>query len=77
MIILKYTTIRKRYLDGVYKRDNFFFEVDPFEIDSLDTYTRESLSFPGEFYSANILPNFRQELRVQDDNALGFIIQSA
>ena len=67
---------KEEIFSGVYKRDNFFFEVDPFEIDSLDTYTRESLSFPGEFYSANILPNFRQELRVQDDNALGFIIQT-
>ena len=59
---------------GVYNRENFFFEVDPFEIDSLDTYTRESLSFPGDFYSADILPVFRQELRVQKDNALGFVI---
>ena len=67
---------KEEIFSGVYKRDNFFFEVDPFEIDSLDTYTRESLSFPGEFYSANILPNFRQELRVQDDNALGFVIQT-
>ena len=66
---------KEEIFSGVYKRDNFFFEVDPFEIDSLDTYTRESLSFPGEFYSANILPNFRQELRVQDDNSLGFVIQ--
>ena len=61
---------------GVYKRDNFFFEVDPFEIDSLDTYTRESLSFPGDFYSADIFPSFREELRVQIDNALGFVIKS-
>ena len=66
---------KEEIFDGVYKRDNFFFEVDPFEIDSLDTYTRESLTFPGEFYSADILPNFRQELRVQDDNVLGFDIK--
>ena len=26
---------------GVYNRENFYFEVDPFQIDSLDTYTRE------------------------------------
>lgn len=67
---------REEIFSGVYKRDNFYFEVDPFEIDSLDTYTRESLSFPGEFYSADILPNFRQELRVQADNALGFVIKA-
>jgi hypothetical protein len=67
---------RQEILSGVYDRERFYFDVDPFEIDSLDTYTRESLSFPGEFFSADILPNFRQELRVQDDNALGFVINT-
>ena len=67
---------KKEIFDGVYNRESFFFNVDPFEIDSLDIYTRESLSFPGEFYSSDILPNFRQELRVQADNSLGFIINT-
>ena len=52
----------------------FYFDIDPFEIDSLDSYNRSSLSFPGEFNSGNIIPNFRQELRVQQDNSLGFEI---
>ena len=32
------------------------------------------MSFPGEQNSANIFPNFRQELKVQKDKALGFEI---
>lgn len=59
---------------GVYSRDRFYFDIDPFEIDSLDSYNRTSLSFPGELNSADIFPNFRQELRVQADNCLGFEI---
>ncbi|MEC8274030.1 MAG: hypothetical protein VXZ76_04255, partial [Bacteroidota bacterium] len=59
---------------GVYDRERFYFDLDPFEIDSLDSYNRSSLSFPGELNSANIFPSFREELRVQEDNALGFKI---
>lgn len=59
---------------GVYARDRFYFDIDPFEIDSLDSYDRSSLSFPGEMYTADIFPSFRQELEVQKDNALGFDI---
>ena len=61
-------------LGGVYDRNKFFFDIDPFEIDSLDTYDRTSLSFPGVFNSGDILPIFEQELRVQEDNILGFSI---
>ena len=61
-------------LGGVYDRTKFYFDVDPFEIDSLDIYDRKSLSFPGVFNSGNIFPIFDQELRVQPDNVLGFSI---
>ena len=61
-------------LGGVYDRNKFFFDIDPFEIDSLDTYDRTSLSFPGVFNSGDIFPTFEQELRVQEDNILGFSI---
>ena len=59
---------------GVYKRDRFYFEIDPFEIDSLDSYNRTSLGFPGQLHSADIFPVFREELKVQEDNVLGFNI---
>ena len=65
---------QEEIFSGVYDRERFYFDIDPFEIDSLDSYNRSSLSFPGELNSANIFPNFREELRVQKDNALGFVI---
>ena len=59
--------------NGVYKRDNFFFELDPFTIDSLDNFTTEGLRFDGLFRSANIFPPFRNQIYVQPDYSMGFI----
>ena len=65
---------QEEIFSGVYNRERFYFDLDPFEIDSLDSYNRSSLSFPGELNSANIFPSLREDLRVQEDNALGFKI---
>lgn len=58
---------------GVYDRERFFFAVDPYEVDSLNSFTTEGLKFDGEFVSANIFPTFREKLAVQRDYSLGFI----
>lgn len=57
---------------GSYKRDRFFFKVDPFTIDSLDNFTKEGLVFDGEFMAGGIVPDFRYQLTLQDDYSLGF-----
>lgn len=57
---------------GVYSRDKFFFHVDPFTIDSLDNFKTEALALQGNFVSANIFPDFREDLKVQEDYSLGF-----
>lgn len=59
--------------DGVYDRERFYFQTDPFIIDSLDNFTREGLRFAGTFVSADIFPDFKEELTVQTDFSLGFI----
>lgn len=59
--------------NGVYKRENFYFELDPFTIDSLDNFTTEGLRFDGLFTSSGIFPPFRNEIYVQPDYSLGFI----
>ena len=59
--------------NGVYNRDRFSFHLDPFEIDSLDSYTSNGLWFAGSFQSADIFPIFKDTLRLQDDYSLGFI----
>lgn len=58
--------------DGPYKKENFYFELYPFEMDSLDNFNPENLKFEGNFYSANIFPPFEETLMLKEDNSLGF-----
>lgn len=60
---------------GTYKRDNFFFKLDPFEIDSLDNFNKDLLLYSGKLYSAGILPVLEDTLSIQPDRTLG--LQSA
>ncbi len=57
---------------GVYNSNDFYFAVDPFTMDSLDNFNAYSMVYKGEFVSAGILPTFREELSLQEDNSLGF-----
>jgi len=57
---------------GVYKRDNFYFQLEPFSIDSLDNFTTKGLRFDGRFYSANIFPPFDDAVYMRPDYSLGF-----
>lgn len=63
---------KKSVFNGVYNRDDFYFTLDPFEIDSLDKFTNEGISFEGELTSAGILPDIRESLTLQEDYSLGF-----
>ena len=58
--------------NGVYQRDKFYVDIDPFEIDSLDNTTTEGLVFKGTFKSSEIFEKRRQDIRVQDDYSFGF-----
>ena len=60
---------------GAYKRDHFYFTVDPFEMDSISNLDRKNTVFAGLFQSG-IFPDFRQKLVVRDDFSLGFQQQS-
>lgn len=64
---------RGRVQNGAYHRENFFFELDPFVFDSLDNFGNEQIQFEGTFQSADIFPEFREKLTLQEDNSLGFI----
>ena len=75
------TTTKKSYVfydkssihGGVYNRDNFYFQVEPFVMDSLDNYPNSSIGFDGTFVSAGIFPEFEETLTLQEDYSLGFI----
>lgn len=63
---------RKETFNSVYDRQRFYVEIDPFEIDSLDNTSTQGLKFDGTFVSANIFPEMRQVVTVQEDYSLGF-----
>lgn len=57
---------------AAYNRDDFFFEIDPFEIDSLNDFQFSKQTFSGAFNSGGIFPEIRQDLQLREDNSLGF-----
>ncbi len=59
---------------GVYTRDSFYFRLDPFSFNGLDSYTKEQLRFKGELFPATIFPPFKETILVRDeDKSFGFI----
>jgi hypothetical protein len=58
---------------GTYTKDRFYFSIDPFVLDSLETFNEAALYFEGELYSSEIFPKMRQRLAVMPDYTLGLI----
>ncbi len=58
--------------DGVYDREKFYFAIDPYEVDSLNSFSTSGLTFEGNFTSADIFQPMRDRLTVQPDYSLGF-----
>ena len=59
--------------EGVYTKDKLYFSIDPFVLDSLETFNERALSFEGEFESSEIFPRFRHKLSVMEDQTLGLV----
>lgn len=57
---------------GVYNRQNFFFEMDPFVFDSLNCFSPLQIKFPGKLVSAGIFPDIKETVTLQPDLSLGF-----
>ena len=62
---------KNEILNKVYPRDKFYFQIDPFEFDSLDKVSNDQIRFDGTFVSAGIFPDFEETLTLQEDNSLG------
>ncbi len=58
--------------NGVYTKDDFYFEVFPFIFDSLDNYSKAGLDLNGILHSADIFPDIEFHIYVQPDKSLGF-----
>ncbi len=63
---------KKRTLEGCYSRDSFFFELDPFFLEDMDQQIQNDLDFVGTMKSADIFPDFKEKLLLQEDKSLGF-----
>lgn len=61
---------------GTYIRDRFFYKIDPFEIDSLASFSTEGFMLHGTLHSAGIFPHLTPPLRVRPDYSLGFVYQT-
>ncbi|NQX97927.1 MAG: hypothetical protein HRT73_08620, partial [Flavobacteriales bacterium] len=64
---------KKQTLGGVYNKNDFYFHVEPFTIDSLDNFDNDQLKFKGTMLSAGIFPDFDEVLTLQPDHSLGFV----
>lgn len=58
--------------NSVYKRDNFYFKMDPFTIDSLDNFSAGGLRFKGNFESGGIFPTIAETAIIRPDFSFGF-----
>ncbi|NNC86059.1 MAG: hypothetical protein HKN75_08250 [Bacteroidia bacterium] len=59
--------------DGVYDRNDFYFHLLPFTIDSLDNFSPGGMRFDGTFVSSGIFPEMKEQLTIQDDYSFGFV----
>jgi len=57
---------------GAYDREDFFYRVNPFKLDSLDNFNARSIILEGTLTSGGIFPDIEEPLRVQTDYSLGF-----
>jgi hypothetical protein len=66
----------KQTREGTYKREDFYYEIKPFVIDSLMYIDKNTLMFEGKLHSSGIFPDLNEPLRLQDDLSLGFKVES-
>lgn len=57
---------------GVYDSTRFYFTVDPFEMNSLGTFSEKDMRLSGELVSAGIFPKIRQDVKIMQDYSFGF-----
>lgn len=61
---------------GVYDSTRFYYTLDTFRLDNLNTFIDTSLKFTGELTSAGIFPVIRKEIKLMPDYSFGFSTQA-
>jgi len=57
---------------GSYNRKNFFFELEPFRLDSLNNFSGDIINWKGKLSSGGIFPDIKDSVKIQRDGSLGF-----
>ncbi len=57
---------------GAYKKEDFYFKIDPITLDSLDDFDATAFRMPGTLVSGGIFPDISDSLKVMEDYSLGF-----
>jgi hypothetical protein len=69
---VSYANWEKRSVqEGVYKKDKFYFSLDPFTLKSIGSFPTDSLKFKGALVSSGIFPDIREPLTVRPDYSFG------
>lgn len=63
---------KKCVYPDIYKRENFFYRIEPFQLDSMNALTTDQIEFSGYLSSAGIFPTINEPIKVQEDYSLGF-----
>lgn len=61
---------------GAYTPDSFYFQVDPFRMEKLNTVEVDSIKFKGTLISGGIFPDIKESLVIRPDFSLGFVTQT-
>lgn len=59
----------------LYPRDEFYYQLNPFEISDMTNLQADDLNLGGEYYCGDIFPVLKQNLSVNQDNSLGFVFE--
>ncbi|BAV94884.1 hypothetical protein [Ichthyobacterium seriolicida] len=57
---------------GIYNREHFYVEIDPFTLDSLTIRSSSDINLSGTFYSKDVFPHFRKKIKPLKDLVIGF-----
>lgn len=63
---------QKDVFNGVYDSTRFYYTLDEFELDSLNTFKESALRFGGELVSAGIFPVLDDSIKIMGDYSFGF-----
>ncbi|MCW5906866.1 MAG: hypothetical protein KIS94_03325 [Chitinophagales bacterium] len=57
---------------GAYNRKDFFFEMEPWRLDSLNNFSGDIINWKGKLVSGGIFPDIKDSVHIQADGSLGF-----